>query len=173
VRETIYEGTIVTLEVEDGFWEIVRHADAVAVLAVDEGGRVLGVRQERRAIASETWEIPAGLIDAGETPAQAAARELAEEAQLTGTLRELISFYVSPGFTDERVHLFVASDLRPQGGRSPDAGEVVHVEWRDPLETWRAVAAGALATSGVTLLGLRHLLALRGDEVEPAAPGAS
>jgi 8-oxo-dGTP pyrophosphatase MutT (NUDIX family) len=168
VRETVYEGKIVTLEIEDGRWEIVRHADAVAVLAVGADGRVLGVRQRRPAIGAETWELPAGLIDAGESPAQAAARELAEEAQLAGTLRELISLYVSPGFTDERVHLFVASDLRVQAGHALDDGEEVQVEWLDPLAAWQAVASGAMATSGVTLLGLRHLLALRGQAVSPA-----
>ncbi|MBA2667476.1 MAG: NUDIX hydrolase [Trueperaceae bacterium] len=165
MRETIFKGNIVTLEVEDGFWEIVRHAHAVAVLAADDDGRVLGVRQQRRAVAAETWELPAGLIDAGETPTEAAARELAEEARLAGTLRELTRFYVSPGFTDELVHLFVASDLHADEGHVPDAGEVVHVQWRDPLEVWQAVAEGREFTSGVTLLGLRHLLAIRGDRV--------
>ena len=173
VRETVYEGKIVTLEIEDGRWEIVRHADAVAVLAVGADGRVLGVWQQRPAVEAETWELPAGLIDAGESPAQAAERELAEETQLAGTLRELISLYVSPGFTDERVHLFVATDLREQAGQSLDHGEEVRVAWLDPLAAWQAVAAGEMVTSGVTLLGLRHLLALRGQEVSPAdAPDA-
>jgi 8-oxo-dGTP pyrophosphatase MutT (NUDIX family) len=173
VRETLFRGTIVTLEIEDGFWEIVRHAHAVAVLAVDASGRVLGVRQERRAVAAQTWELPAGLIDTGETPADAAARELAEEAQLAGDLRELTSCYVSPGFTDEKVHLFVATGLRPRDGLAPDEGEVVHVEWRDPRETWDAVARGELVTSAVTLLGLYHALATRGEAVAGPAPAVT
>jgi ADP-ribose pyrophosphatase len=159
VRELVFEGRILRLEIEDGRWEIVRHADAVAVLARDARGRVLGVWQDRPAIGARTWELPAGLIDEGETPAHAAARELAEETRLAGTLTPLTRFYVSPGFCDELVHLFAAHDLRPEHGASPDEGEVVEVEWRDPASTWHDIATGALATSGVTVLGLRHALA--------------
>jgi ADP-ribose pyrophosphatase len=161
MRDVVYRGRIVTLEIEDGVWEIARHDDAVAVLAIDPQGRVLGVRQRRRAVERETWELPAGLIDAGEPPEAAAARELAEEARLAGTLTPLTRMYVSPGFTDELVHLFVATDLRPDASHSLDDGEEVEVEWRDPLEVWHEVASGALATSGVTLLGIRHALAAR------------
>ncbi len=159
MRELIFEGRILRLELEDGRWEIVRHADAVAVVARDEAGRVLGVWQQRPAVGGRTWELPAGLIDDGESPAQAAARELAEETGLAGTLSPLTRFYASPGFCDELVHLFVADDLRPEHGASPDDGEVVEIEWRDPASTWHEIATGALATSGVTVLGLRHVLA--------------
>ncbi len=159
MRELIFEGRILRLELEDGRWEIVRHADAVAVLARDEDGRVLGVWQQRPAIGTRTWELPAGLIDDGETPAQAAARELAEETRLAGTLTPLTRFYASPGFCDELIHLFVADALRPEHGASPDEGEVVEIEWRDPTSAWRDIASGTLATSGVTVLGLHHALA--------------
>jgi ADP-ribose pyrophosphatase len=161
VRDIVYTGRIVTLEIEDGIWEIARHDDAVAVLAVDERGFVLGVRQLRRAVGTSTWELPAGLIDDGERPEQAAARELAEEARLAGTLTPLTRMYVSPGFTDELVHLFRATDLRPDGSGVLDDEEAVEIEWRDPLEVWDEVASGALATSAVTLLGVRHALAAR------------
>jgi 8-oxo-dGTP pyrophosphatase MutT (NUDIX family) len=159
VRE-IFRGRIVDLVVLDERWEVVRHADAVAVLAIDDAGRVLGVRQLRPAVGAETWELPAGLIDPGETPLQAAERELAEEAQLAGTLRPLARGYVSPGFTDECVHLFEARDLRSASGRL-DPGEELRLEWLDLDAAWAAGASGALATSMVTLLGLRHARALR------------
>ena len=168
MRETLFEGRILRLEVEDGRWEIVRHADAVAVLARDERGRVLGVWQQRPAIAARTWELPAGLIDPGETPHEAARRELAEETGLTGDVAELCRFYVSPGFCDEQVHLFVASSLRRAQGATPDPGEAVEVAWRDPLEAWSELASGAVPTSGVTVLALRHVLAERG--VHPPIP---
>jgi len=169
VRETIYQGRIVRLELEDGRWEVVRHADAVAVLARDDQGRVLGVWQRRPAIGTRTWELPAGLIDPDETPLQAAARELAEEASLAGELRLLTRFYTSPGFSDELVYLFEARDLRAEHGATPDPSEDLELAWRDPTETWHAIAAGHEATSGVTVLGLRHVLALRGCDVPSAA----
>ena len=156
----VFRGRVVELVVLDERWEVVRHAEAVAVLAVDDRGRVLGVRQRRPAVGAITWELPAGLIDPGESPAVAAARELAEEAQLAATLVPLAVGYVSPGFTDERVHLFEASDLRPTEGR-PDDGEELHVEWLDLDAAWRAGASGELTTSMVTLLGLRHAVAAR------------
>ena len=168
MRETIYQGRIVRLELEDGRWEIVRHADAVAVLARDAQGRVLGVWQRRPAIGTRTWELPAGLIDPDETPLQAAARELAEEASLAGELRLLTRFYTSPGFSDELVYLFEARAQRAEHGAEPDAGEDLELEWRDPAETWQAIAAGHVATSGVTVLGLLHVLALDGSAIPEA-----
>ncbi len=165
MRETIYQGRILRLEREDGRWEIVRHADAVAVLAQDEQGRVLGVWQPRRAIGARTWELPAGLIDEGEAPHQAAARELAEETSLAGELRLLTRFYTSPGFSDELVYLFEAHRLRPEHGVAADPGEELALEWRDPVDTWQAIASGHVATSGVTVLGLRHVLARHGPNL--------
>ena len=165
----VFRGRVVELVVLDERWEVVRHAEAVAVLAVDDRGRVLGVRQRRPAVAASTWELPAGLIDPGESPARAAARELAEEAQLAATLVPLAVGYVSPGFTDERVHLFEASDLRPAAGR-PDDGEELQVEWLELDAAWQAAATGELVTSMVTLLGLRHAVASRADHAVNAAP---
>ena len=157
MREELFRGKIVRLVIEDDHWEIVEHADSVAVL-VTAGRRVLGVWQHRVAVRERTWEIPAGLIEPGEEPAMAAARELAEEVELGGTLTPLISFYVSPGFTDERVHIFQLSDERPASGER-DESEELELEWRDALEVWQAVANGSERTSSTTALALRHLLA--------------
>jgi ADP-ribose pyrophosphatase len=153
--ETLFRGRILTLE-RQGRYEIVRHAPAVAVLVRDGAGRVLLVRQIRYPLGCSTLELPAGLIDPGETPAQAAARELAEEAGLAGDLREIAAAYVSPGFTDERVHLFEALDVRAAPG-SLDPGEALTVEWWTPQEAWAHLAHGDEPTSMVTLLGLRCL----------------
>lgn len=151
-----FRGEIMTVKVLDGHWEVVEHAPAVAVL-VERDGRVLGVRQRRPAIRAETWELPAGLIDPGEEPHEAAARELAEETGLAGDLQLVTQFYSSPGFTDERVYLFRARSIRPAHA-DPDPGEDLTVEWRDPRDVWRSAARGELATSAFTLLGLAHLL---------------
>ena len=161
-ERAVFRGRVVDLVVLDERWEVVRHAPAVAVLARDERGRVLGVVQGRPAVDARTWELPAGLIDPGESARAAATRELAEEANLSGTLTLLAAAYVSPGFTDELVHLFEARDLRPAEGALDDGEELV-VEWRAPQDVWDDVARGAVATSMVTLLGLRHALAADGD----------
>lgn len=153
--ETLFRGRIVTLE-RQGRYEIVRHAPAVAVLVRDDAGRVLLVRQLRYPLGRSTLELPAGLIDPGETPAQAAARELAEEAGLAGTLREIAAAYVSPGFTDERVHLYEATDVHGVRG-TPDPEEALSLEWWTPEEAWARLAGGDEPTSMVTLLGLRCL----------------
>lgn len=159
MSETYFEGNIITVKVLEDKWEVVEHAPAVAVI-VEREGRVLGVRQRRPAIDRDTWELPAGLIDPGEAPAQAAARELAEETGLGGTLDLVTRFFTSPGFTDEEVFLYRASDLESVEAQ-PDPGEDLTVDWRDPDDVWTAAARGDLSTSAVTLLGIRHLLALR------------
>jgi len=160
VREEVYRGKIVTVAVLDGKWEMVEHPEAVSVL-VQRGRSVLGVVQHRPATGVDTWELPAGLIEPGETPEAAARRELAEETQLGGRLTLVAPVYASPGFTDERVWLFEAHDVSAADG-TPDEGEELRIEWRDAQELWRAVAAGEVATSAVTMLGLRQALARLG-----------
>jgi ADP-ribose pyrophosphatase len=113
---------MVTLVVEDGK-EIVRHGAAVAIVAVDRQERVLLVRQERPAVGGKVLEIPAGMLDGGERPLEAAQRELKEETGLHGgEWAEVASVLSSPGFTDERIHLFVATGL-DEGEDDPDDGE--------------------------------------------------
>lgn len=159
-REEIFAGHILTLAILDDKWEVVEHPDAVAIL-VTRGDSVLGVRQFRPAVGLDCWELPAGLIDAGEEPETAAARELAEETQLAGELKLITRFYTSPGFSDELIYLFEAANTRPTAG-VPDETEDLTIEWRDPLEVWRQIAIGSEATSAPTVVGLRHLLARQG-----------
>jgi ADP-ribose pyrophosphatase len=163
MRDVKFRGRLFTTAVLDGRWEVVEHPDAVAIV-VARGREVLGVRQARPAIGATTWEMPAGLIEPGETPEQAAARELAEEVQLGGDLALVSRLYCSPGFCDEQVYLFELTTMRQAAG-TPDEGEVLTLEWRDALDVWNSVRSGAEATSGVTLLGLRHVLARSGTPV--------
>jgi ADP-ribose pyrophosphatase len=127
--ELIYEGAIFSLRKdtvampggESGTREVVRHPGAVAVVALDDDGRVLLLRQYRHPFAEYLWELPAGLRDAdGEPPLQTAKRELAEEAQLAAERWSLlVSHYSTPGFCDEKVLIYLAEGLsetdRPEG----------------------------------------------------------
>ncbi len=110
----------------EGELEIIRHSGAAAVLPLlhpDEwegtGAGVILLRQYRYAADGYIWEVPAGKLDAGETPEACARRELEEEAGLRArNLRFLTTVFTTPGFTDEKIHLFVARGL--------DEGQIRH-----------------------------------------------
>lgn len=118
----VFDGRVVrlrvdTLEMPGGGTadrEICGHDDAVAVVALDERGRITLVRQYRHAVGERLWELPAGLCDVeGEPPLETARRELVEEAGIEADdWRPLVEIVPSPGFCTERVHLFLASGLR-------------------------------------------------------------
>ncbi|SBT38629.1 NUDIX domain-containing protein [Micromonospora auratinigra] len=93
--------------------DYVTHVGAVAVVALDEAGQVVLIRQYRHPVGRHLWELPAGLMDVGGEDLDAAAlRELAEEADLTaGTVDVLVDLHSSPGFTNEVVRVFLARDL--------------------------------------------------------------
>jgi ADP-ribose pyrophosphatase len=154
-RKYIYKGHILSLFIEDNKWEIIEHAEAVAVLIMRER-EILGVMQHRPAIAQTTWELPAGLIDEGETPLEAAKRELAEEVQLTGDLELITQFYTSPGFTNEKLYVFEAKNLS-DAYAEPDADENIQPSWRDIDEVWEDIKQGKLASSSPTVLALSYV----------------
>jgi 8-oxo-dGTP pyrophosphatase MutT (NUDIX family) len=166
--ETLFEGRILRVARLGGRWEVVFHAPAVCILALRGApGReeVMLVEQLRPAVKQVTWELPAGLVDPGETPAAAARRELAEEVGLAGTLNQIAEVYSSPGFTDEKVTLFEATDLYEVTRESHDEEDVAFA-WRPLRETWARIAAGAVASSAPTLLGLTHALGRAGALAE-------
>ncbi|MER3552992.1 MAG: ADP-ribose pyrophosphatase [Meiothermus sp.] len=160
-REYIYRGRIINVALE-GHYEIVEHKHAVAILA-EQDGKLLFVRQYRPAVKSATLEIPAGLIDEGESPEQAAQRELAEEAQLGGDFEFLAAFYLSPGFCDEKLHVFRATNLFPAYAK-PDDDEDITIEWLEPSEVLRAARKGEVEISASAMAGiLFHLGAYVAD----------
>ena len=148
----LYEGRIVNLRVDTvelsgggrATREVVEHADVVAIVPLLEDGDALLVRQYRLPTGQVMLEVPAGGIDGDETPEQAAQRELGEECgRRAGRLERLGGFYVSPGFTNEFVHLFLARDLEPSPLR-PEPDEQLALE-RVPLaEALRLVSAGEI-----------------------------
>lgn len=108
-------GDVVDLGDSQVLREYVDHPGAVAVIALDDDDRVLLLSQYRHPVRHELWEPPAGLLDVeGEDLVVAAARELAEEADLVaGSWWRLVEFFSSPGGSDERIVVFLARDLSP------------------------------------------------------------
>jgi len=117
--------------------DIVRHPGAAAVVPFVSHDDVLLIRQFRHAAGGNILEVPAGKLDAGEDPAVCAARELEEEAgQRAGRLEHLGEIWTTPGFTDERIHLFAAFDLAAVAQRLEDDEviEVLRVPFAHALE---------------------------------------
>ena len=129
--ERVYEGRVLAVTSErwgDAEREIVERADSVAVVAVDDDGRLLLVRQFREAAGRELVELPAGTVDAGEEPLATARRELEEETGLRAERwRTGPAVYSTPGFCRERIHVFFADGL-VQGESNPDEGERIALE---------------------------------------------
>ncbi len=94
--------------------DIIRHPGSSAIVPLPSADRVILIRQYRHAIGDCLWEIPAGTLDPGETPLECAKRELSEEAGFSATLwREMGRITPLPGYTDEQIYMFLATDLRP------------------------------------------------------------
>jgi ADP-ribose pyrophosphatase len=107
---------------------LVDHPDSVVIVAV-EGDQVLCVRQTRRGPGKDTLELPSGKIDPGESPLEAAARELAEECALgAAEWQELGSFWAVPAYSTEFVYIYEARDLRPAEAIPLDEDEDIEVE---------------------------------------------
>lgn len=108
---------------------VVRHAGSAVMLARDDKKRILLVRQYRLPAEKYLWELPAGKLDAGEKPLQAAKRELAEETGYKArTWKKLVSFWVSPGYVGERMTIFLATDLTA-GDAQPMDDERIETRW--------------------------------------------
>ncbi len=124
----VYDGKLIDVTLER--WgeherEIVEHPGAVAIVPVDRDGMLTLVRQRREAARKELLELPAGTLEQGETPLESAQRELEEETGLVAErLHPLPAIFTTPGFTDERIHLFLAEELTP-GPTSLDHDEFI------------------------------------------------
>jgi ADP-ribose pyrophosphatase len=131
---------------------IVRHPGSAVMMAVDEKERILLVKQFRLPAEKDLWELPAGRIDEGETPLQAAKRELGEETGYKAKKWvKLISYWASPGYVAEKMNLFLALDLTA-GEPRPMGDERIEAAWfsRKKLAKW--IRTGKLE-DGKTLVG--------------------
>lgn len=160
--ETVFEGRVFDVNRETarfGGGTMVReysvHQGAVAVLAIDDQDRVLLINQYRHPVRRRLWEIPAGLLDVeGENPLAAAKRELAEEADLEADeWSEPLSYFPSPGQSDEVLTLFEARGLRPAAGsyeRTDEEAEIV-VRWVTLDEALEAAFAGRIGNAALLI----------------------
>jgi ADP-ribose pyrophosphatase len=131
-RHHVHRGRVIDVGTEDvtlpggvrTTLDVIRHPGAACVLPVSDDGVAL-IRQFRHCAGGWLWEAPAGTLEPGEAPLACAHRELAEEAGLATSAMTLVgSTFTAPGFTDERIHLFVATGCRPVATRR-DHDEVI------------------------------------------------
>ena len=133
--------------------EFLEHTGAVAILALDDADRVLLIQQYRHPVGTRDWELPAGLLDVrGEDPLDAAARELAEEADLTARSWSVLSdVFTSPGGTSEALRIYLARDLDvvPERDRHERTDEEAGMPtgWLPLSELVEAVLTGHLHNS--------------------------
>lgn len=151
-QEAIYQGRVIsvelqTLQLADGRVatnEVVLHRPCVAMVAVDESGKLVLVRQFRAPAAADLLEIPAGSIDEGESVEAAAQRELQEETGYrAATIRRIGGFYSAPGYCTEFLHILLCEGLSES--RLPgDEDELIEVERLSLDAALSAIESGAI-----------------------------
>jgi ADP-ribose pyrophosphatase len=163
----IYEGRRVSLRVDkvvlpggrETTREVASYPDCVAIVAVDNKGNVILVRQYRHAVGRELLELPAGGIEPGEAPEESARRELEEETGYkAGKMERIGGAYTAPGYSTEFMHLFLATDLEPGPSRAED-DEIIQVV---PLSLSRVqdlLSSGEIC-DGKSVIGLLALISL-------------
>lgn len=171
-HEEIYRGKIVTLHVDtirqasgnSTIREVVLHPGGVTAVPVLKDGRLLLIRQFRYPIGKYILELPAGKLDSGQPPLDTIAREIEEETgYCAGTLTYECSFYTTPGFSNECIHLFLARDLTLKEQRLEE-GEHITVEPYELEECLEKIRTGEIC-DGKTILGiLWYRQKIRGPE---------
>lgn len=161
-----YSGRIISLDVDrvrfpdgsEGELEMVRHPGASAVVPflsdpTGDDPQVLLIKQYRYAAEQYMYEIPAGRLDPGETPEHCARRELREETGVEAAkVDHLTTIYTTPGFTDERIHLFMATGLTV-GVASREHDEFIEIEKMAISSALRLIQEGRI-TDGKTVVAL-------------------
>jgi ADP-ribose pyrophosphatase len=162
MTRNIYKGRVVDLRLEtvtlpNGAtveMELIHHPGAAAIVPMKDDGTVMLIRQYRHAVGGFILEIPAGKLDPGEDPRDCAARELEEEIGFRAALLEpVITFFTTPGFTDEVIHIFRATGLTP-GIQNLGRDEVLDVI-ELPLERAVAHIKDGTIRDGKTIVGLQ------------------
>ena len=160
-KKEIYKGGIIdvgviTVKLPDGreaTRDIVFHPGASVVIPINEDGEIYMVRQYRKAVERVLLELPAGKLDEGESPEVCAKRELKEETGLeAGFLKHIISIHSTPGFCNEILHMFLASQLT-QGKVCADKDEFITVE-KYPAKTLVNMIFNHEITDAKSIIGI-------------------
>ncbi|MFP7493726.1 NUDIX hydrolase [Terribacillus saccharophilus] len=162
----IYDGKVISLRVDtvslpDGNTskrELIKHPGAVAIIPITKDGKIIFVEQYRKALEKSIIEIPAGKLEPGEEPEVTAVRELEEETgYTTQNLKKLGSFYTSPGFADELLHVYEADDIEPMAEKiAGDDDEFVELK-QLTLEEAEALVAEERIHDAKTMYALLYL----------------
>lgn len=169
--DKVFEGKVISVRVDTvelpgqryAKREIVEHKGSVAIVAFTDDDKLLFVKQYRLAVGKTLLELPAGHIDPGEGPMDAAVRELREETGFeTENMKFITEVYTSPGFTDERIHLFYTRDLIPSEQDLDDTEDIEIVEMSLD-EAMRLVKLGEI-TDAKTIIGVLSVYQLKGDK---------
>jgi ADP-ribose pyrophosphatase len=165
VTREIFSGRIIKVRVDtvslpngkQSTREVVEHAGAVAVVALDNDNNIIMVRQYRKPVEMVLMEIPAGTMEMDEDPLLCAQRELAEETGYSAKHWEkVLSYFSAPGFTDECLHLYLASGLT--GGEIDlDDDEFVETVHLPLKEAWHMIFAGNIM-DGKSIIGIQYAM---------------
>ncbi len=159
--KTIYEGRVFDVLVDQvelpsgrkTTREVVRHRGAVGLIPVLENGRIVLAEQYRYPTGEVLLEIPAGRLEEGEDPALTASRELMEETgYVAGSIESVATFYTTPGYTSEKLHLFVVTDLE-KAEPKPDLDENIRLREVSVEEAMALIRKGEIK-DGKTIAGL-------------------
>lgn len=160
--KSIYQGKIISLAVEDHQlldgsvypFEVIHHQAAAAVVPVD-GGDIILIHQYRPAIRQYIWEIPAGILEAGETPLECVSREIVEEIGYEGEdFQKIAAVFTGAGFCDEVIHIFECR-LGKEVGINHEGSEVIEVHRFSREQVNKMLQAGEIQDAK-TLIGLMH-----------------
>ncbi len=159
-RGRVFDFTLETITLENDetvTLEVIRHPGAAAIVAMTDTGALLLLRQYRHAVGGTIWEIPAGTLNDGESPEDCARRELIEETGYAArTWKRLGEITPVPGYSDERIHLFLATDLSPDRQRL-DRDELIQVRSVSVKDALEMIDDGRIQDAkSIAALALAH-----------------
>ncbi|MFP4662148.1 MAG: NUDIX hydrolase [Halanaerobiales bacterium] len=165
LSEEIYNGRILKLRVDQvsipngnkAEREIVEHSGGVCILALTKNNNILLVEQFRKPVDGNLLELPAGKLERDEDPLECAKRELVEETGYqAGSIEYLFSFYTSPGYSNEIIHLYQAKELK-EVGVDPDENEIIINHQTSKKDILNLINKGKIKDSK-TIIGLQYYL---------------